>query len=107
MLATSFPGGSDGKEFACNVGDLGSIPGSERSLGEGNGLRYSCLENSMDRGAWWVSVQGGHKESDTTKQLMSAEALRHWQTSSLGLSKINVRAGPTGQRRKPCFMGES
>ena len=61
----------------------------------------------MDRGAWWVSVQGGHKESDTTKQLMSAEALRHWQTSSLGLSKINVRAGPTGQRRKPCFMGES
>ena len=53
-----FPGGSDGKETACNVGDLGSISGSGRSLGEGNGnpLLYSCLENSMDRGAWWATV---------------------------------------------------
>ena len=44
----------DGKAFACNAGDLGSIPGSGRSPGEGNGhpLQYSCLENSMDRGAW-------------------------------------------------------
>ena len=48
-----FPGGSDGKESACNVGDLGSILGLGRSLGEGNGypLQYSCLENAMDRGA--------------------------------------------------------
>ena len=46
-----FPGGSDGKQSVCNVGDLGSIPGSGRSPGEGNGnpLQYSCLENSMDR----------------------------------------------------------
>ena len=46
-----FPGGSDGKESACSVGDLGSIPGSGRSPGEGNGnpFQYSCLENSMDR----------------------------------------------------------
>ena len=45
-----FPGGSDGKEFACNVGDLGSIPGLGRSPGEGKGypLQYSGLENSMD-----------------------------------------------------------
>ena len=44
-----FPGGSDGKESACNAGDLGSIPGSGRSPGEGNGypLQYSCLENPM------------------------------------------------------------
>ena len=50
----SFPGGSDGKESACNAGDLSSIPGSGRSPGEGNGnpLQYSCLENPMDRGAW-------------------------------------------------------
>ena len=52
MLSTflGFPGGSDGKVSACNVEDLGSIPGSGRSLGEGNGnlLQYSCLENSMD-----------------------------------------------------------
>jgi len=49
-----FPGGSDGKESACNMGDLSSIPGSGGSSGEGNGypLQYSCLENSMDRGAW-------------------------------------------------------
>ena len=49
-----FPGSSDGKASACNAGDLGSIRGSGRSHGEGNGnpLQYSCLENSMDRGAW-------------------------------------------------------
>ena len=54
------PGGSDGKESARNAGDLGSIPGSGRSPGEGNGnpLEYSCLENSMDRGAWWATVHG-------------------------------------------------
>ena len=52
------PGGSDGKESACNVGDLDSIPGLGRSPGEGNGypLQYSGLENSMDRGAWWTIV---------------------------------------------------
>ena len=48
-----FPGGSDGKVSVCSVGDLGLIPGLGRSPGEGNGypLQYSCLENSMDRGA--------------------------------------------------------
>ena len=52
------PGGSDGKEFTYNVGDLGSIPGTGRSPGEGHGspLQYSCLENSMDRGARWTIV---------------------------------------------------
>ena len=55
-----FPGGSDGKESTCNAGDLGLIPGSERSPGEGNGhsLQYSCLENPIDRGAWWSTVHG-------------------------------------------------
>ena len=49
-----FPGSSDGKASAFNAGDLGSIPGSGRSPGEGNGnpLQCSCLENSMDGGAW-------------------------------------------------------
>ena len=48
--------GSEVKASACNVGDLGSIPGLGRSPGEGNGnqLQYSCLENPMDRGAWWA-----------------------------------------------------
>ena len=54
MLYMGFPGGSDGKASACNTGDLGSIPGLGRSLGEGKGypLQYSCLENPMDGGAW-------------------------------------------------------
>ena len=49
-----FPGGSDGKASACNAGDLGSIPGLGRLPGEGNSnpLQYSCLENSMEEGAW-------------------------------------------------------
>ena len=53
LYILDFPGGSDGEESACNAGDLDSIPGSERSPGEGNGywLQYSCLENSVDRGA--------------------------------------------------------
>ena len=55
-----FPGGSDGKETACNAGDPGLIPGLGRSPREENGysLQYSCLENSMDRGAWWATVYG-------------------------------------------------
>ena len=55
-----FPGGLGGNESACNVGDLGLIPGLERSPGEGNGnpLQCSCLENSMDRGAWRATVHG-------------------------------------------------
>ena len=54
------PGGSGNKESACNAGGLSFIPGSGRSFGEGNGntLHYSCLKNSMDRGAWWVTVHG-------------------------------------------------
>ena len=54
------PGGSDGKEYTCNVGDLGSIPESRRSPGEGNDnpLQYSYLENTMDKGAWWAKVHG-------------------------------------------------
>ena len=65
-----FPGGSDGKESACSSGDLGSIPGSGRTPGEGNGntLQYACLENPMV--GWWAPW--GCKESDTTEQLTQA-----------------------------------
>ena len=60
-----FPGGSDGKESACNAGDQSSIPGSERYLGEENGnpLQYSCQGNPMDGGYWWATVHGLAKES--------------------------------------------
>ena len=55
-----FPGGSDSKESACNAGVSGSIPGSGRSPGGGNGnpVQDSCLENSTDREAWWATVHG-------------------------------------------------
>ena len=60
MFILGFPGGSDSKESACNAGDLGSIPGLGRSPGEGNGnpLWYSCLENSIEGGAWLATVHG-------------------------------------------------
>ena len=63
-----FPGGSVVKIPSASAGDPGSIPGSGRSPGEGNGnpLQYSCLENLMDRGAWQATVHGVAKESDIT-----------------------------------------
>ena len=63
----SFPGGSDRKEYDCNAGDSGSIPGLGRSLGGGHGnpLQYSCLGNPMDREAWWLQSMGSQK-LDTT-----------------------------------------
>ena len=59
-MPKGFPGGSDGKESACNAKDLGSIPGTGGSPGEGhnNPLQYSCLENPMDRGTWRATVHG-------------------------------------------------
>ena len=60
IYSEDFPGGSDGRESACNAGDLSPIPESGVSPGEGNGypLQYSCLENFMDRRAWWSTVHG-------------------------------------------------
>ena len=69
-----FLGGSDSKESAWNAGDLGSIPGSGRTPGEGHGnpLHYSCLENPMDRGAWKAAVRGVTKNRTQLKQLNSS-----------------------------------
>ena len=68
MENRGFPGGSDGKQFACNAGDPGVTPGWGRYPGEGNGnsLQYSCLGNPMDRGAWRATIYGATKELDTT-----------------------------------------
>ena len=72
----SFPGGSDSKESACNMGELGLIPGLERSPGGGNGNPFqdSCLENPMDRGAWWAIQSTGsqrvrHNWSNVTQHI--------------------------------------
>ena len=68
--AQGFPGGSEGKVSACNAGDPGSVPGSGRSPGEGDGnpLRYSCMENPMDGEAWQATVHAV-TESEMTEQL--------------------------------------
>ena len=70
-----FPGGSDGKDSACKARDLGSIPGSGQSPGEGNGnpIQYSCLENPVDRGAWWATVHSV-AELNTTEWLTHTSA---------------------------------
>ena len=62
------------KASACNVGDLGLIPGWGRSSGEGNGnpLQYSCLENSIDGGAWWTIVYGVAQSRTQLKRLSSS-----------------------------------
>ena len=62
-MSQGFPGGAEGKESTYNAGDLGSIPGSGRSPGEGDGysLQCSCLENPMNRGALWATVHGVSK----------------------------------------------
>ena len=71
MCQAGFPGDLAVKNLPANAGDMGLIPGSGRPPGEQNGypLQYSCLENSMDRGAW--QVHGVSKESDTSQQLNS------------------------------------
>ena len=71
LFAMGFPAGSNGKEYVCNARDLGSIPGPARSPGEGNGnpLQYSCLENSMDRGACQATVHTVHGVTKSWTQL--------------------------------------
>ena len=86
-----FPGGSEVKAFAYNAGDLGSIPESGRSPGEGNGnsLQYSCLENPMDWGAWWATVHGVAKSwtrlSDfTSLHFMLLHPFIRWESRGQG-----------------------
>ena len=71
IVVVGFPDGSDRKESACDAGDPGLIPGSERFSGEGNSnpFQYTCLENSRDRGDWWGYSPWGCKELDLTEQL--------------------------------------
>ena len=68
ILDWALPGGSGSKEFACNEGNPGLIPGLGRFPGEGNGypLQHSCLENSMDRGAWQATI---HEDANSWTQL--------------------------------------
>ena len=74
IVNAGFPGGLDSNESACNSGGMDLIPGSGRSPEEGNGnrLQYSCLENPMDRGAWWATVYGV-TELDMTEHAQEKE----------------------------------
>ena len=82
-----FPGGSDGKESACNAGDLGSIPGLVRSPGVGhdNPLQYSCLENPHGQRSLTGHSPWGCKESDTTEQPSTAQ---HTHIYNIGIIHI-------------------
>ena len=85
----SFPCHSAAKESDCNVSDLGLIPGLGRSPGEGNPLQYSCLENPMDRGAWWATVHGVTK-SQTRLSLRDGFHV-HFSNTHLGnMNKLLV-----------------
>ena len=78
FILWGFPGSSDGKVSACNVGNLGSIPGSGRSPGEGNGnpLQYPCLENPVDGGTWQATV---HRVAKSRTRLSNFTFTFHFQ----------------------------
>ena len=109
LTSWGFPGGSDSKESACSVGDPGSIPGLGRSAGERNGnpVQYSCLENSMGRRAWQVTVHGV-AESDTSEwltlwlhsHLHLVEATGSYDYG-LGREVVAVSWVPTGKAQGP------
>ena len=88
-----FPGGSDGKGSACNTGDLGLIPGSGRSPGEGhsNPFQYSCLENPHGQRSLAGYSPGGCKESDMTERLSTHKAIQPFQQDSYLLFKTHSR----------------
>ena len=92
--------GSVGKESACNAGDLGLIPGLGRSPGEGNGnsLQYSCLENSMDRGAWWARVNGVTKSQTRLPRKENSLSSEQWNMEQLCITSQSMLKG------KPIFF---
>ena len=89
VLSLGFPGSSNNKKSACNGGDLGLIPGLGRSLGEENGnpLQYSCLENPMDRGMWWLTV---HRVTKSWTRLSSYTfILAKFYCAGFGLTNLS------------------
>ena len=105
-----FPDGSEGKASTCNAGNPSSIPGLGRSLGEGNSnpLQYSCLENPMDRGAWWATVHGVAKSrtrlSDITFFLSFLSCFWKFKVEDIATILLN---GPQMKIYMICFMLDS
>ena len=111
-----FPGGSDGKESTCNAGDPGSIPGSGRSPGEGNGypLQCSCLENSTDWGARWVSLESESERcsvmsnSSWPRGLYSPRSSpEYWSGHSLPFPPPGDLPNPGIKPRSPVLQADS
>ena len=116
-MGTCFPGGSDSKESAYHSRDLGLIPGLGRSPrgGNGNPLQYSCLENPMNRGAWWATVHGvaerhdwptntfthyGHLPSTSTR-------IKSWWASGAADLQCTVRLVQGGEQKWGCVLGKN
>ena len=99
LVTVGFPGGLDGKESACNVGDRGSIPGLGRSPGEGNDnpLQYCCLENTMDRGAWQAPVHGVTKDRTPLSDWHFHFHLLKWKMFTPGNMGLGSSAMGQGQ----------
>ena len=93
---------TDGKESACSAGDLGMIPGSGRSPGEGNGypLQYSCLENSMDRGAWWLNFTNFQRNTNQNQNEISSH------TCLLSIKQKITSVGKVLEKRKPWYTAD-
>ena len=87
-----FPGGSEVKAFASNMGDLGSIPGSGRSPREGNGnpLKYSCLEKPMDGEAWQATVHGVAKNQRRLSDITHFTNVTNWNTRTCRGQEVGV-----------------
>ena len=105
-LLEGFPGSSDGKESTCTTGDSGLIPGSERFPGEGNGnpFQYSCLENSMNRGAWWATAHRVTKSRTWLTNIFTFH-FHGKPTASIILSGKNLNAFPLRSgTRQGCLL---
>ena len=114
-LPLGFPGGSEVKASACHTGDLGSIPGSGRSPGEGNDnpLQYSCLENPMGGGAWWATVHGVAKSRTRLSDFTSLHSLHRcfsllpslWLSSFAHCLALSAAAQAPGSSWHPHNLG--
>ena len=90
---TGLPWSLSGKESTCDAGDLGSIPGLGRSPGEGNGypLQYSCLDNPIDRGAWWATIHGVMKSWMTERHTFTHKKYTMESKTQTTRQQLNIK----------------